>query len=96
MVQADKAGNLDVVFQSALTAEDSSRFLTQRGTVFTLEKLGKVVRGHPEDRFNTNSGDWKLSLSGTGKEFTNVLARLNEMLVWQDKEVNSIYGRLNP
>lgn len=62
----DKRGS-DTVFDSPLKPAGEMSYVSPRGTSFKLEKLDQPVI-HDANR-KINSGDWKLTVSGSGDEY---------------------------
>jgi hypothetical protein len=66
--------NDQTIFKSRLIRLKESVYRTPKGTLFTLEHLPRPIINDPNRRIN--SGDWKLTVSGTGPEFTRLKPRM--------------------
>jgi len=62
------------IFKSRLVRVTENVYRTPKGTLFTLEHLSSPIVNDPNRHIN--SGDWKLTVSGTGQEFVRLKPRL--------------------
>lgn len=62
------------IFKSRLILVKENVYRTPKGTLFTLEHLPRPIVNDPNRRIN--SGDWKLTVSGTGGEFARLKPQL--------------------
>ena len=58
------------IFKSRLIRVRPNVYRTPKDTLFTLEHLPRPIVNDPNRRIN--SGDWKLTVSGTGPEFVRL------------------------
>ena len=93
LIQSGKQAQEDVEFEAKLTKVSDGVYKAPNGTIFTLKKLDKKHPGHPDDRFECNSGDWQLDLSGRTPEAIQTKKKFARMYSWSDK-VTPYYGRL--
>lgn len=68
-IQGDKQGE-ETTWQSKLVPKGKDTWATKAGTVFTLVKLPRKIVN--DGNRGINSGDWKLTISGAGKEYAEV------------------------
>jgi hypothetical protein len=66
--------NDQTIFKSRLIRMNENVYRTPKGTLFTLEHLPRPIVNDPNRRIN--SGDWKLTVSGTGEEFRLLKPRM--------------------
>lgn len=62
------------IFKSRLIRVKENVYRTPKGTLFTLEHLPSPIVNDPNRRIN--SGDWKLTVSGTGEEFARLKPKM--------------------
>ncbi len=72
-IQGNKQGE-EVTWKGTLKAVDKETFVTMGGTTFRLAKLDKKVVN--DGNRGINSGIWKLAISGKGKDFEDIKAKL--------------------
>jgi hypothetical protein len=65
------------IFKSRLIPVKENVYRTPKGTLFTLERLSRPIVNDPNRRIN--SGDWKLTVSGTGQEFVRLKPRMPQV-----------------
>lgn len=65
------------IFKSRLIRVTENVYRTPKGTLFTLEHLSRPIVTDPNRRIN--SGDWKLTVSGTGQEFVRLKPRMPQV-----------------
>jgi hypothetical protein len=65
------------IFKSRLIRVKENVYRTPKGTLFTLERLSRPIVNDPNRRIN--SGDWKLTVSGTGQEFVRLKPRMPQV-----------------
>jgi hypothetical protein len=69
--------NDKTIFKSQLIRVTENVYRTPKGTLFTLEHLSHPIVNDPNRRIN--SGDWKLTVSGTGQEFVRLKPRMPQV-----------------
>jgi hypothetical protein len=67
-------GDETTIFDSPLKRSGADTYVTPKGTVFTLKHLTAPIINDGNRRIN--SGDWQLTVSGTGKEFAKLKPNL--------------------
>ena len=64
----------DTVFESPLNPAGGTTYVSPRGTQFLLEKLNRPVVNDANRKIN--SGDWKLTISGSGSEYLSLKEKI--------------------
>jgi hypothetical protein len=67
-------GDEQTIFQSSLTRSSAETYVTPKGTIFALKHLSKPVIN--DGNRHINSGDWQLTVSGKGAEFTKLKPKM--------------------
>jgi hypothetical protein len=67
-------GDETTIFESPLKPSSAHRYLTPRGTIFTLKHLSAAIIN--DGNRHINSGDWQLTISGEGQEFAKLKPKL--------------------
>jgi hypothetical protein len=67
-------GDETTIFEAPLKRSGADRYVTSRGTVFTLKHLPAPIINDGNRRIN--SGDWQLIVSGEGQEFAKLKTKL--------------------
>ena len=80
------------VLNSKLKAAGNGTYITPGGTTFKLEKLSKKVLNDANRKIN--SGTWKVTVSGTGPEYTHLKQYLSP--TFGDTGRTELYGDINP
>jgi hypothetical protein len=68
------AGDEETLFESRLTSSGAGTYVTPKGTVFTLKHLAEPIIN--DGNRHINSGDWQLTVSGHGAEFTHLKPKM--------------------
>ena len=69
-----KDSAVNTIFKSPLKPQGPGVFVTPHGTAFTLKHLSKPVVN--DSNRHINSGDWQLTVSGSGEEFTRLKPKM--------------------
>ncbi len=72
----------ETILESGLTSSGAGIYTTPHGTVFTLKKLAQPAIN--DTNRGINSGDWKLTISGSGAEFERLKSKLTARAVEGD------------
>ena len=72
--ESGKEGPVTTLFKSGLKPRGRGVYATMRGTVFTLGHLPRPITN--DGNRHINSGDWKLTVSGQGEEFTRLKPKM--------------------
>ena len=70
----EKDSPVETIFKSRLLSAGPGVYKTPKGTFFRLEHLSKPIINDGNRRIN--SGDWKLTVSGSGKEFAKLKPKM--------------------
>ena len=72
----------ETLFESSLSF-NAGAYVTPKGTVFTLKHLPKPIIN--DGNRHLNSGDWQLTVSGKGKEFDRLKAKMPQVAFGEDR-----------
>jgi hypothetical protein len=72
--ESGKEGPVTTIFKSRLSLAGPGLYKTPKGTCFKVKHLSKPVIN--DANRHINSGDWKLTVSGTGKEWAKLKPKM--------------------
>ena len=88
--QTDKTDYEEVYLDGKIESVGDGTYKTPGGTVFKLEKLAKRMVN--DGNRGICSGDWKVTVSGDGKEYEKVLGEMQAMASFGEKGSSEFFG----
>ena len=77
--ESGKGGPVTTIFKSRLSLAGPGLYKTPKGTWFKLKQLSKPVIN--DANRHINSGDWKLTVSGSGKEWAKLKSKMPKVAI---------------